>query len=73
VLNRIIPTSTSQRMMLRLSVAPGDTGVAGFGQGSAYVFVTLVNQPPTISAVANSRRQGAPASASTIATVSDPD
>ena len=34
---------------------------------------TASNNPPTIAAVANSRQQGAPASASTIATVSDSD
>lgn len=33
----------------------------------------VTNNPPTIAAVANTRQQGAPASASTIATVSDPD
>jgi hypothetical protein len=49
-----------------------DDGAAGADQGSAYVFAPA-NQPPMISAVANSRQQGVPASASAIATVGDPD
>jgi alpha-tubulin suppressor-like RCC1 family protein len=46
---------------------------AGYTHSLALNQCAPSNTPPTISAVANSRQQGAPASASTIATVNDAD
>jgi hypothetical protein len=51
----------------------GVTAIAAGYPQSLAIQCSAPNNPPTISAVANSRQQGVPASASTIATVNDAD
>lgn len=49
------------------------TATDNCGAASTTTFTLTVNTPPSITAIANTRQPGAPATTSNIATVSDPD